>query len=217
MKPVIGYKFVQKNMKSKEGDCKWKLGKWKKFGGEIRLCERGFHASPTPLDSLEYIYGDRWFIVEARGRIEKEGDKFVASEMRLVKELPVKKILPLFSIACARHVLHFYTEKYPNDKRPAEALDAAENYLNSPTRANLTKLTAAQDAARAAAQDAAWDAARAAAGDAARAAARAAAQDAAWDAARDAAWDAARAAAWDAERKWQARKLVELIKEAGKG
>lgn len=83
---------------------------------------------------------------------------------------------------------------------------------------------AARDAAWAAARDAvrdaawaAWAAAWAAAWDAARdAAARdAAAWDAAWAARAAAAWDAAARAAtdWDAERKWQVKKIKEIIKE----
>jgi hypothetical protein len=85
--------------------------------------------------------------------------------------------------------LKYWTKEYPNDKRPAEAIQAAEDYLNG-------KITIAQLNEK---EDAAWDAARAAAW----------AAWAAWDAARDAAW-----AARDAEQKWQNKILKQLIKEA---
>ena len=100
-----------------------------------------------------------------------------------------------FAIFCAEQCLKIYEDKYPEDKRPRLAIEAAENWANKQSDAAW----AANAAARAAASDAAWTA-NDAANDAARAAARAAAwaaNDAASDAARDAAW-AARAAAWAA-------------------
>ena len=70
-KKIIGYKFIREDMKSKEGNCIWKLGEWK-HKDEIKLCEKGLHACRTPLQSLEYVYGDKWFIVEAKGKIEEK-------------------------------------------------------------------------------------------------------------------------------------------------
>ena len=70
---------------------------------------------------------------------------------------PSEDILIEFACKCAEHVLHFYEDKYPGDKRPQLAINAA--------RVCLTDKSAA---ARAAAE-AAW-AAGAAAGDAAEAA-----------------------------------------------
>ena len=67
-----GYKFIQKDMKSKNGtDTKWRLNVWKKHKGDITLCEKGYHASAKPIDILEYIYGPRLFVVETRGKIIK--------------------------------------------------------------------------------------------------------------------------------------------------
>ena len=99
-----------------------------------------------------------------------------------------------FVCQCAEHVLHFYTDKYPDDKRPQLAIEAA--------RVCITDKSEAAEDARAAAGDAAW------AGDA-RTAARAAARAA--GAAGDA-WAAARAAE-DAEEKWQTETLLELLRK----
>jgi hypothetical protein len=222
MKTIIGYKFIQSDMKSQSGDCGWKIGEWKKHEGYLKLCNSGFHACIRPLDSLGYVYGDRWFIVEARGKIRKGKDKFVASEMRLTKELDVKKILPWFAIACARRSLKYYEKQYPDDKRPLDAIEAAEKYLKNPTKENLEvlneKISAAwsarwaQSAARWAAS-AAWSAwsARSAAWSAESAA------QSAWSA-RSAAWWARSAARWarSAERRWQNRMLEKIIREAMK-
>jgi len=95
----------------------------------------------------------------------------------------------------AWHVLHIFEEKYPNDKRPRQAIDAARQYARG--EIGDAALDAAGDAARAAAWDAALDAAG----------------DAAWDAARAAAWDAARDAAWDAARDAENRLLRIMVKK----
>lgn len=185
-----GYRFVTGDMRSKNGVVQWELGKWQKFDGKLKLCESGLHASKEPVDSLSYVFGERWFRCEARGTILMDSDKFCASEMRLTREISVN-VIKRFAVECAKHMLHLYEEKHPADKRPRLAIEAAELYLAEPTEENLNKLTAAW-----AAGEAAW-AAGAAAG-----AARAAARAAAWD------------AAWAAERRWQNKLLKKLIKEA---
>jgi hypothetical protein len=81
-----------------------------------------------------------------------------------------------FAILCADAVLSFYESKYPEDKRPRKAIEAAKKYLKKPSaRAAYAAAHAAAYAAADAAAYAAADAARAAyaayaAADAARAA-----------------------------------------------
>lgn len=192
-KTTTGYKFVTSKMKSMNGDQKWKMGKWYKHEGKLEICKSGFHASPTPLDSLEYIYGNRWFVVEARGEIQQDGNKFVASEMRLVQEIPVKKVVLPFAIFCARRCLANYEKKYPDDSRPRKAIEAAEKYMKNPTEENRIAARSAADAAG----SAAWFAAGSAA-------------DAAGYAVGYAAWFAAGSAA----RKAQNEELNRLIEKA---
>ena len=200
-----GYRFVTDDLKSEHGKVKWEIGKWNKLDNErqLRLCSNGFHASQKPLDSLNYNFGTRWFECEARGTILKGDDKFCATEMRLLKEIP-NKVIQQFAIDCAYRVLPIYEKDYPEDARPRKALEAAQIYLDNPTKKNKDKLAAARAVA--------WAAARAA-GAAARDAAWAAAGAAARDAAGDAAW-AAGAAARDAECKWQNGHLLNLIGES---
>ena len=191
MKTIIGYKFVTSNIKSKEGNITWKLGEWQKHKGKIELCESGFHACKEPRDAFRsYIYGDRFFIVEARGEIVKADDKFVASEMRLVKEINLKMVSVKWAVYCARSVLNIYEKKYPNDNRPRKAIESAEEWLKNSTEENKIAAKAARaDWAAEAAARAAEAAARAA-----KAAAKAARADWAAEAAARAAEAAARAA-----------------------
>ena len=123
---------------------------------------------------------------------------------------PAENILIEFACQCAEHVLHFYEDKYPNDKRPRKAIEAA--------RACVTDKSSAESAAWSAwsAESAAWSAARSAWSSAwsAESAARSA-WSAAWSAesAARSAESAARSAARSAETEWQTKTLLELLKK----
>ena len=142
-------------MNSENGNHTWKLGEWY-HEDEIELCSKGFHACKKPHEVLKFIYGNRLFIVEARGKTiySRKGDKkFVSTDMRLVKELPLKEISVKFACACARDCLKNYEKEYPNDKRISKAIQAAEDYISG--KISLDELNAARSAARSAAMSAA--------------------------------------------------------------
>ncbi len=124
----------------------------------------------------------------------------------LISNLLDRKGQIKFAVFSAQQVIDIFEKKFPNDKRPRKAINAAIKVLkdNSEINGDAWAAEAAGAAAldaRDAARDAAWDAARAA-----RAAALAAG-DAAWAAGAAAldAGDAARAAALDAGDAWAAR------------
>ena len=191
---MIGYKWLTSENKSINGDkISWKKSIWvKREPKRLQLCKYGLHASKTPLQSLGYVYGDKWWVVEAKGKIINTDDKFVASEMKIIKRLPVKKILVKFAVLCAKRCLTNYEKEYPNDDRPRKAIEAAENYVKNPTKENESAAWSAGSAA--------WSAgsARSAAGSA-----------------RSAAWSARSAArsAGSAEYEWQNKTLNNLIKK----
>ena len=116
-------------------------------------------------------------------------DKIWVITKLFTKEQNVK-----FAIKCASSVLNIFEERYPKDKRPRQALEAAENYLISTD----TDTAAAADAAYAAAAYAAAAYAAAAADTAYAAATYAAAAAYAAYAAAYAATYAAAAAAYAA-------------------
>jgi hypothetical protein len=216
MKTIKGYKFVDENLNSHSGKQHWEIGKWYKQAGIIELCNNGFHACEEPIDSLSYFqFNDRWFIVEARGEIIKDKDKFVASEMRLVKEIKNWNIISAkIAIYAAEQVLPYFEKRYPDDTRPHEAILAAKRYMKDKNEANKEALIKARDAAYAAdAADAAYHAAAMAAYYAADAAYAAYAAWVAYYAVAYAADDAAYAAT--AIRKKINAKLRRLIKEYG--
>jgi hypothetical protein len=81
------------------------------------------------------------------------------------------------AIFSAKEVLHIFEGKYPEDKRPRKAIEAAENYLQDPSEEN--KKAAADAAAAAEASAASYAASAAEAAASAYAAAAYAAADAA--------------------------------------
>jgi len=115
------YRFVSEDLRSAHGKVTWTIGEWIQAPGKVVACVNGLHAAATPRESIRYAYGTRWFVAEARGTIIHYGGKLVASEMRLVEEIPVA-ILRRFAIDCARDCL-----EHAADRGELEALlDATE-------------------------------------------------------------------------------------------
>ncbi len=202
------YKVLDTDGSARMGVGSWHLPKGKRPGkwmepikGRLKPCSNGYHLCRK--QDLIHWLGPRIFVAEYRGdELVESDDKVVVREARLVRELHWNDTTArLFAADCAEHTLHIFEEVCPDDKRPAEAIEAARKFA----RGEITQDELA--AARAAAWAAAWDAA----GAAARAAARDAARAAAWAAAWDAAWDAAGDAAGDAEREWQTARLFQYL------
>ena len=200
MKTIKCYRFVTNGLKSDyDKNTGWEIGKWNKIDVESICYKSGFHASLTPLQSLNNVFGNRWFIAEARGKIDKNNDKFCSTEMRIVKEIPIE-VIKRFALFCAKDCLKNYEKEYPDDKRVSDCIRITELYLDG--KATLEEFRAAKSAAVSAAWSAAWSAA----------------VSAAWSA-ECAAWSAARSAAWSAEcarmgaEKRQEKELKRLIKE----
>jgi len=216
-KTIKGYKFLKEDMTSKNGTIeKWKLGAWKKHEGKLEMCNAGFHACESPLKAFQsYVYGPRLFIVEARGKVlHEKDDKFCSEEMRIVQEVEnLKEVSVKFAIWAAKKCLKNFETKYPQDKRPRQAIEAAEAWLKEPSEENRIAASAAYYAAYAAADVAASAAAYYAAYAAASAAAYAAAY-AAYAAAyaANAAYYAASAAYYAAYAAATEKKLISLIK-----
>ena len=130
-----------------------------------------------------------------------------------------EKDLRLLACDYAEEVLHLFEDKYPDDKRPRLAIEAARKYANG--EISKDELNKAAWAARNAAAADAWAARNAAAAYAADAArnAAAAAYDAAYAAADAAgrtaraaadAWAAGRNAARDTKKK-QTQQLMQVL------
>jgi hypothetical protein len=192
------YKVLVGGQSCHGGSLKWSLpqraedgsytpGDWHRVSGDITICQRGIHLTPTPYQSW-WKWDAELYEAEAEGIAAWDRDKCVCRAARLLRPAPV----PAWWRACRDFVATIPTTT-PWFQR-VQPPDPAWRVFPTRAAAWAAARDAARDAARAAARAAVWDAAR----DAAWAAAGDAARDAAMDAARDAARAAARAAVWAA-------------------
>jgi hypothetical protein len=137
----------------------------------------------------------------------------IEQEMRLDEQ--DHRSLVLWAADCAEHVLPYFEEKYPQDDRPRQAIEAGRAWVRGEVK--MSQARAAALAAHAAARDAADAAAVAAARSAGHAAATAHVPDHARHAANYAVTAATCAAILKAdaaamERDWQYRCLPEHLR-----
>jgi len=187
------YKSMKEGPRSDHGDkAVWKVGEWRKCHGNLEMCSNGYHASKNVIDSMQYVDADVIAQVEVRGKHLEQNDKQCWEEMRLLKTWTwTKEDSVSLAVYAAELVIDIFEARYPDDKRPRQAIDAAKNWLKNQTEENARAAEAA--GAASAMVFAAASAAAAWAAEVAAWAAGAAAGAAAW-----ASGVAARAAAWAA-------------------
>ena len=180
MKTKKLYKFLRTGLRSNSGNHTWKIGEWYEED-KVSICNRGFHASKTPLQALSYVGGEILAEVFVRGKSEIQKNKECWSEMKINKAWHwTKKDSVELSIFAAELCLKNFEKVYPKDKRPREAIEAARKVLLNDTEENRSAAWSAASAATAAARSGAWLASAAESG--ARSGARSAAAASEWSA-----------------------------------
>ena len=75
----------------------YEIGKSYEMDGEIKACDRGFHACEYPLDVLSYYppAGSRFAIVEQSGKIDRESSdsKLASSRIKIKAELNLSGLI----------------------------------------------------------------------------------------------------------------------------
>ena len=181
---IRAWHFLRDDMRSGSGaEPAWTEGEERTITGRLKLCDRGYHSSPTPWDALQYAPGSMLCLVEISEPVKRDKDKAVSRTRRLVRAINIERELRLFACDCAESAVEIVrTRGAKPDPRSLAAIATARRFANG--EASVEELdaaaTSAAEAARAAAEDAraawaAWAAAEAAsAARAARAAAEAA-------------------------------------------
>src|SRR3990167_2648382 len=150
MKEKILYKSLPKNLKP--NGHKFVVGKWYKIDEPLDICHVGFHASKNIIDAMGYVPAEVVARVKVRGKGLIQDDKECWSEMMLEKTYKwTKKDSVSLAIFSAELVLNNFEKKYPDDKRPRQAIEAAKRVLKNDTAKN-------RSAAWSAARSAAWSA-----------------------------------------------------------
>ena len=91
---IKAYKAFDKDLSCR--GFKYEVGKEYEETGDIKACEKGFHACPYPLDVFGYYTpaGSRFCEVEQSGKIDdSESDKVCSSKIRIGAELDIKGLV----------------------------------------------------------------------------------------------------------------------------
>ena len=94
-KVITSYKGFDKNMQCR--GFQYEVGKEYEMDGEIKCCNRGFHACKSPLEVWDYydMLNSRYAEVEQSGKIEKEENstKVCSSRIKIKAELKLADII----------------------------------------------------------------------------------------------------------------------------
>ena len=94
---IVAYKAFDKNFRCR--DFQYEVGKEYEIKGEIKCCERGFHACESPMEVFDYydMFNSRFAEVEQSGQIDKEDDnkstKICSSRIKIKAELKLADII----------------------------------------------------------------------------------------------------------------------------
>ena len=93
---IKSYKGFDKDFKCK--DFQYEVGKEYEIEGEIKCCERGFHACESPMEVFDYydMFNSRFAEVEQSGQIDKKDDKstkICSSRIKIKAELKLADII----------------------------------------------------------------------------------------------------------------------------
>ena len=94
-KVITSYKAFDKNMQCR--GFQYEVGKEYEMDGEIKCCNRGFHACKSPMEVWDYydMLNSRYAEVEQSGKIEKEENstKVCSSRIKIKAELKLADII----------------------------------------------------------------------------------------------------------------------------
>lgn len=94
-KVITSYKAFDKNMKCR--DFQYEVGKEYEMDGEIKCCNRGFHACKSPMEVLDYydMFNSRYAEVEQSGKIDEDGNstKVCSLHIKIKAELKLADII----------------------------------------------------------------------------------------------------------------------------
>ena len=221
------------DLPTKNSDGTWTPGKWtEKINGDLIPYKNGYHICGK--NDLVCWLDKEIYEAEYRGEIIRNIDNYTVREVRLLCKIETwnEKVARLFAADCAERVLPNYEAQYPNDKRLRLIVKAARDYANGKITSNELSIVAAEAqsvvvlAAKLSKQStgkiSAWSAAESAIRTimqsnieiAAHSAARLAAESASESAVPITDWFIgcpARINAEISERKWQTKRLCELL------
>ena len=132
---IKAYKAFDKDLSCR--GFKYEVGKEYEETGDIKACEKGFHACPYPLDVFSYYTpaGSRFCEVEQSGKIDDlESDKVCSSKIRIGAELDIRGLV--------KAAVSYVKERCTNECNAKPGKPATAGYKGAATAGNYGAATA---------------------------------------------------------------------------
>ena len=132
---IKAYKAFDKDLSCR--GFKYEVGKEYEETGDIKACEKGFHACPYPLDVFGYYTpaGSRFCEVEQSGKIDdSESDKVCSSKIRIGAELDIRGLV--------KAAVSYVKERCTNECNADPGKPATAGYRGAATAGNYGAATA---------------------------------------------------------------------------
>ena len=132
---IKAYKAFDKDLSCR--GFKYEVGKEYEETGDIKACEKGFHACPYPLDVFGYYApaGSRFCEVEQSGKIDdSESDKVCSSKIRIGAELDIRGLV--------KAAISFVKERCTNECNAEPGKPATAGYRGAATAGDRGAATA---------------------------------------------------------------------------
>ena len=132
---IKAYKAFDKDLSCR--GFKYEVGKEYEETGDIKACEKGFHACPYPLDVFGYYTpaGSRFCEVYQGGKIDdSESDKVCSSKIRIGAELDIKGLV--------KAAVSYVKERCTNECNADPGKPATAGYRGAATAGNYGAATA---------------------------------------------------------------------------
>ena len=132
---IKAYKAFDKDLSCR--GFKYEVGKEYEETGDIKACEKGFHACPYPLAVFGYYApaGARFCEVEQSGKIDdSEGDKVCSSKIRIGAELDIRGLV--------KATVSFVKERCTNECNAEPGKPATAGNYGAATAGNYGAATA---------------------------------------------------------------------------
>ena len=132
---IKAYKAFDKDLSCR--GFKYEVGKEYEETGDIKACDKGFHACPYPLDVFGYYApaGSRFCEVEQSGKIDdSESDKVCSSKIRIGAELDIRGLV--------KAAVSFVKERCTNECNAEPGKPATAGYRGAATAGDYGAATA---------------------------------------------------------------------------
>ena len=132
---IKAYKAFDKDLSCR--GFKYEVGKEYEETGDIKACEKGFHACPYPLDVFSYYTpaGSRFCEVEQSGKIDdSESDKVCSSKIRIGAELDIRGLV--------KAAVSYVKERCTNECNAKPGKPATAGYRGAATAGDYGAATA---------------------------------------------------------------------------